>query len=97
MAHPRLGSCVKNEKGNSGRWRTERGKKGRRVAGPFTMLHARIKQRVNGQTNERRTRSEAAPHRAITFANAKCTSVRTARLSDVSRWAGHQDGDSSEK
>ena len=62
MAHPRLGSCVKNEKGNSGRWRTERGKKERRVAGPFTMLHSRIKQRVNEQTNERRTKSEAAPH-----------------------------------
>ena len=40
----------------------EEGKEGSRVAGPFTMLHSRIKQRVNEQTNERRTKSEAAPH-----------------------------------
>ena len=69
MAHPRLGSCVKNEKGNSGRWRTERGKKGRRVVGPFTMLHARIKQRVNGHRTDQRTTNEkrgrAAPSHYI--------------------------------
>ena len=89
MAHPRLGSCVKNEKGNSGRWRTERRKKGRRVAGPFTMLHARIKQRVNGQTDQRTTNEKQGRAAPSYYIRQRQVHVRpygeTARRQPVSR------------